>query len=158
MPPRKTGAAAPAEASEPAAVTTPSTRTSSGRTRRMRTFAEMVKTRPTTERGPKDNDTVTRSFLLPVGLVERVRATADGIQHRAYGTDLEDQVPHSVGGKDGLVAEALAAICTYYENEFNNGEEFRRIRGSMTAGPSKAGARRGAAKRAAAHAAKGDDE
>jgi hypothetical protein len=150
MPPRKTtGAAAPAAADQQADAT-PSTRSAPRRPARMKTFSETVKARETTESGPKDKDMVTRSFLLPVGLVERVRATADGIQHRAYGTDLEGQVPRSVGGKDGLVAEALAAICTYYENEFNNGEEFRRIRGSLTAGPSPEGARRGAAKRAAA--------
>jgi hypothetical protein len=115
----------------------------------LQTFAEHTGSRPFTPRAASDEARQIRSFSLDTGLVERLRATADGIQHKAYGTDLENSVPQSIAA---LAAEGIEAACTYYENILNNGEEFRRVR-KLPAGPSRDGAQRGAAKRAAKRAA-----
>ena len=114
------------------------------------TFSEFVGTRPFVPRSDDDQKIQGRSFQIPAGVVERVRATADGIQHMAYGTELEGRVPGSISG---FVANALEAACTYWENQLNNGEEFRRVR-RLPPGPSAEGAKRGADKRAALRAAK----
>lgn len=113
------------------------------------TLAEALEIRPTQSHGPADEESVTRSFHLRVGDVERAKATADGIQHRAYGTPLEDVIPRSLSA---FIAEAIQARCTYYENLLNDHTEFRRVR-QLSPGPSPEGARRGAAKRAATRAA-----
>jgi hypothetical protein len=105
--------------------------------------------RPFEPRDDSDEKPLTRSFQLVVGVVERAKATADGIQHRTYDTALEGKVP---GSLSALVTEALNAACTYYEDLLNNGQEFRRVR-QLTRGPSAEGAVRGAAKRAAAREA-----
>lgn len=120
----------------------------------LQTFAQAVGARSFEPHGDADNDGVPRSFHLTVGDVERAKATADGVQHRAYGTQIEDDIPHSLSA---FITEAIRAACTYYEDLLNNGEEFRRIR-NLSRGPSPEGARRGAAKRAANRAAaKGSD-
>src|SRR5215469_16334702 len=116
----------------------------------LKTFAEHLGSRAYEPRGPQDDKRQIRSFSLPTGVVERLRATADGIQHMAYGTALEGKVPATIAG---LAAEAFEAICSYYEEILNNGEEFRRVR-KLPPGPSKEGARVGAEKRAATRAAK----
>lgn len=97
-------------------------------------------------RSEADNQRLTRSFHLTVGAVERAKATADGIQHRAYGTDFEDEVPKSLSA---FVTWCLELGCTFWEDAVNEGQEFRRIR-NLSPGPSPEGARQGAAKRAAA--------
>ena len=111
----------------------------------LKTLSEALGARPFQPRSDNDNDPLTRSFQLVVGVVERAKATADGIQHRTYDTPLEGQVPASLSA---FVTEALAVACTYYENLLNNGEEFRRVR-SLKRGPTPQGAAEGAAKRVA---------
>jgi hypothetical protein len=105
-----------------------------------------------TVREAGDEDPVTRSFQLVVGVVERAKAVADGIQHRAYDTPLEGQVP---GSLSALVTEALNVACTYYENLLNDGEEFKRVR-RLKRGPTPEGAQAGAEKRVLKAAAKRD--
>ena len=124
----------------------------------MQTFAQHTGARPYPVIDEGDEKLNTRSFQLPVGVVQRIRATADGIQHRAYETELEGQAPDSISG---LVVEAFDAICTYYENLLNNGEPFRRVR-KLPPGARPTGAARGALKRSEMAAAKraggsGDD-
>lgn len=118
----------------------------------LQTLAQALGVRDFQVRGAADEDKMTRSFHLPVGLVERARAASTGVEHRAYGTPIEDEVPNSFSA---FVAEALAAACTYYEDLFNNGHEFKRT-GRLSPGPTREGAVRGAAKRKAALAAKDD--
>jgi hypothetical protein len=159
MPPRTTAAAkkADAPASEPRAAAPRKTRaaaappaevagtTSTGRTiTRGQTFAEHTGARPFPVLADSDEQLNTRSFQLPIGVVERIRATADGIQHRTYETLLEGEVPDSISG---LVVEAFNAIATYYEDLLNNGQPFRRVR-KLPPGARPTGAARGAAKRA----------
>lgn len=158
MPPRKPSGADADAGTQPtraAASRTTSRTASRGRAATsppdaLKTFADFVGTRPFEPTGPADEKLQGRSFQLPVGVVERTRAAASGVEHRAYGTDLEDQVPGSVSA---FVTEALMAACTYYENLFNGGQEFRRVH-RLSPGPSKEGAQRGAEKRAAIRAAK----
>lgn len=114
----------------------------------LQTLSQFLDARPFTPRSPSDEDPLTRSFQLVVGVVERAKATADGIQHRTYDTTLEGEVPASLSA---LVTEALNASCTYYENLLNNGEEFRRVR-QLKRGPTAAGAQQGAQKRSQAAA------
>src|SRR5215470_3904091 len=52
----------------------------------LRSFAQATGARALEPQGPADTEPVMRSFHLRVGLVERAKATADGAQHRAYGT------------------------------------------------------------------------
>ncbi len=115
----------------------------------MRNFAEATGSRSLEPQGPADTEPLMRSFHLRVGVVERAKATADGVQHRAYGTAIEDDVPTSLSA---LVTEAIEAACSYYEDLLNDGEPFRRVR-NLTAGPGRHGARAGAQKRAASRAA-----
>lgn len=136
--PRKTRAAGAAPPAEVAGTT------SAGRTiTRAKTFAEHTGARPFPVLADSDEQLNTRSFQLPIGVVERIRATADGIQHRTYETLLEGEVPDSISG---LVVEAFNAIATYYEDLLNNGEPFRRVR-KLPPGARPSGAARGAAKR-----------
>jgi hypothetical protein len=116
----------------------------------METFAEHTGSRPFPIVAASDEKLNTRSFQLPTGVVERTRATSDGVQHLGYGTDLEGKAPDSISG---LVTEALNAICTYYEDLLNNGQPFRRVR-KLSPGARPAGAARGAAKRSETAAAK----
>jgi hypothetical protein len=163
MPP-KTGTAAPADSAKATPARKTSTRSSAGPARGaaaraaagpmpLRTLAQALDAHPFEPHGEADNDPLTRSFHLRVGVVERAKATSDGIQHRAYGTELEDNIPQSLAA---FVTEALEAACTYYERLLNDGKEFRRVR-SLSPGPSPEGARRGAAKRAAARGARAAD-
>jgi hypothetical protein len=115
----------------------------------MLTLAQALAARSFEPRAEGDNDRLTRSFHLTVGDVERAKATADGVQHRAYGTDIGDDIPESLSA---FVTEALRAACTYYENLLNGGQGFRRVR-NLSRGPSPEGARAGARKRAAARTA-----
>jgi hypothetical protein len=117
----------------------------------LRTLSDAMGARPFVPRDEGDDKPLTRSFQLVVGVVERAKATADGIQHRTYDTELEGKVPASLSA---LVTEALNVACTYYENTLNDGQEFRRVR-QLTRGPSPEGAIRGAAKRAAIREARG---
>jgi hypothetical protein len=109
----------------------------------MQTFAEYTGATPFPVIDEGDEKLNTRSFQIPVGVVQRLRATADGIQHRAYDTDLEGKAPDSISGS---VVEALDAWCSYYERLLNNGEPFRRVR-RLPPGPGRSGAQRGAEKR-----------
>ena len=116
----------------------------------METFAEHTGARPFPVVAETDEKLNTRSFQLPIGVVERIRATSDGVQHLGYGTDLEGKAPDSISG---LVTEAFNAICTYYEDLLNNGQPFRRVR-KLSPGARPTGAARGAAKRSETAAAK----
>jgi len=107
----------------------------------MQTLAEFLGARETVEREPNDLKTQTRSFPLAIGVVQRLRATADGITHRVYETPLQDEVPDSISG---LLTEFIIAGCTYYEDLLNNGQEFPRVR-RLAPGPGRSGAQRGAA-------------
>jgi hypothetical protein len=109
----------------------------------MLTLAEALDARMFEPRGEVDGKRLTRSFHLTVGDVERAKATAAGIQHRAYDTDIQDKVP---GSLSAFITECIIAGCTYYEDLLNNGKEFRRVM-QLTPGPSKEGARAGAEKR-----------
>jgi len=128
----------------------PGSRAAAGEPMPMLTLTQAVGARAFESRGDADNKPLTRSFHLTVGDVERAKATSDGVQHRAYGTDIEDEVPRSLSA---FITEAIRAACTYYENLLNDGQEFRRIR-NLSPGPSPEGARRGAAKRAAARSSR----
>jgi hypothetical protein len=116
----------------------------------LRTLTQAMGARSFEPRGEADDKPLTRSFQLVVGVVERAKATADGIQHRTYDTALEGKVP---GSLSALVTEALNVACSYYEDILNGGHEFRRVR-QLTPGPSAEGAVRGARKRAEARQAK----
>jgi hypothetical protein len=116
----------------------------------MQTFAEHTGSRDFPVVAENDEKLNTRSFQLPIGVVERIRATADGVQHLGYGTELEGKAPDSISG---LVTEAFNAICTYYEDLLNNGQPFRRVR-KLSPGARPTGAARGAAKRSDAAAAR----
>lgn len=116
----------------------------------MQTFAEHTAARDFPVIADNDEKLNTRSFQLPIGVVERIRATADGVQHLSYGTELEGKTPDSISG---LVTEAFNAICTYYEDLLNNGQPFRRLR-KLSPGARPTGAARGAAKRSETAAAK----
>lgn len=93
--------------------------------------------------GDLDDEKMTRSYHLSVGAVELARATSVGVEHKAYGTPIEDQVPHSVSA---FVEECIRAGCQYYQDLFNAGKPFRRT-GPLSPGPTREGAQRGAAKR-----------
>jgi hypothetical protein len=93
--------------------------------------------------GDLDGERMTRSYHLSVGVVEMARATSVGVEHKAYGTPIEDQVPHSVSA---FVEECIRAGIKYYEDLFNDGKPFRRT-GPLSPGPTREGAQRGAAKR-----------
>jgi hypothetical protein len=160
MPPKTgTAATAPADsgkapASKPArAARKPAARRSAAAPESIRTLAQMVGARGFESHGEADNQGLTRSFHLTVGDVERAKATSDGVQHRAYGTAIEDDIPKSLSA---FVTEAIRVACTYYEDLLNDGQEFRRIR-NLSPGPSPEGARRGAAKRAASRNASNPD-
>ena len=105
------------------------------------TLAQFLGARDTADREADDSKTQTRSFPLLIKDVQRLRATADGIQHVTYQTPLQDEVPNSISG---LLSEFIRAGCTYYENLLNNGEEFPRVR-KLPPGPGRSGAQRGAA-------------
>jgi hypothetical protein len=120
----------------------------------LRTLAQFMGARSYQARGEVDDERMTRSFHLPVGLIERARAASTGVEHRAYGTPIGEEVPNSFSS---FVAEAIAAACTYYEDLFNGGEEFPRT-GRLSPGPTRDGAIRGAQKRKAAAAAKAQEE
>lgn len=116
----------------------------------LQTFGEHTGSRPFPVLAETDEKLNTRSFQIPIGVVERLRATADAIQHRAYETELEDRIPDSISG---LLVELINAGCTYYEDLFNNGQPFRRVR-KLPPGPGRSGAQRGAARRSEVAAAK----
>jgi hypothetical protein len=116
----------------------------------LQTLAQAIGARDYQPRGDVDDERMTRSFHLRVGVIERAKAAATGVEHRAYGTPIEGDVPNSLSA---FVEECIIAGCTYYENLFNGGEEFRRV-GRLSPGPSHEGAQRGAAKRKAARAAR----
>ena len=156
MPPRTTAAAAAKKADTPARGSRAS---GASRAKRpavrdadtpMETFAEHTGARPFPVIAENDEKLNTRSFQLPIGVVERFRATADGVQHMGYGTDLEGKAPDSISGG---VVEAFNAWCTYYEDLLNNGQPFRRVR-KLAPGARPSGAARGAAKRSETAAAK----
>jgi hypothetical protein len=105
------------------------------------TLAQFLGARDTADREADDSKTQTRSFPLLIRDVQRLRATADGIQHVTYQTPLQDEVPDSISG---LLSEFIRAGCTYYENMLNNGQEFPRVR-KLPPGPGRSGAQRGAA-------------
>jgi hypothetical protein len=109
----------------------------------LETFAEHTGARPFPVLDESDTQLNTRSFQLPIGSVQRLRATADAIQHRVYETPLEGKAPDSISGS---VVEAIDAWCTYYEDLLNNGQPFRRAR-KLAPGPRRSGAQRGAEKR-----------
>jgi hypothetical protein len=109
----------------------------------LQTLAQAMGARDYQPRGDVDDERMTRSFHLRVGVIERARAASVGVEHKAYGTDIEGDVPNSFSA---FVEEAIVAACTYYENLFNNGNEFRRT-GPLAPGPTREGAQRGAAKR-----------
>jgi hypothetical protein len=154
MPPRTPAAAestgAPARASRAAGARKAPPRAAKAADKPMQTFAEHTEARPFPVLAENDEKLNTRSFQLPIGVVERIRATADGIQHRVYETELEGKAPDSISG---LVVEAFNGICTYYEDLLNNGEPFRRVR-KLSPGARPSGAARGAAKRSETAAAK----
>jgi len=109
----------------------------------LKTFAQAVEARDYEPHGHVDDARMTRSFHLRVGVVERARAASVGVEHKAYGTPIEGDVPNSFSA---FVEEAIVAACTYYENLLNGGKEFRRT-GPLSPGPTREGAQRGAAKR-----------
>ena len=119
----------------------------------LQTLAQYIGARDYEPRGAVDDERATRSFHLPVGLIERAKATSTGVQHKAYDTDIGEIVPNSFSA---FVGEAIAAACTYYENLLNGGKEFTRI-GRLSPGPTREGAQRGANKRAAIRAAAAGD-
>ena len=106
-----------------------------------KTFAQMLASRDT----GADSRRRPRSFNLPEDLVTRAAATTRGVQARAYGTGIAEEVPDSL---TRLVQEAVEAACTYYEDVFNGGQPFPPAQ--LSPGPGARGAREGAAKRMAA--------
>jgi hypothetical protein len=159
MPARTTTAAGAAPAKETSRT---SSRQPSGRSRaqsrtrasasspRFQTFSEAIGARPTEFTKPGDENKTMRSFNLPVGVVERIRGTLKMIQARTYGLDGAENVPQSL---PELLADAIAAMCTYYEDQYNNGMAAPRIR-QLRRGPSPRGAIEGAAKRTGARSAR----
>ena len=143
MPPRKSRAAGSGTPADQA----PAARRPRARSRpdasddAPQTLAQFLGARDTADREADDSKTQTRSFPLLIKDVQRLRATADGIQHVTYQTPLQDEVPDSISG---LLSEFIRAGCTYYENLLNNGEEFPRVR-KLPPGPGRSGAQRGAA-------------
>ena len=143
MPPRKN----PAAGSGTKADQAPAARRPRARSRpdasddAPQTLAQFLGARDTADREADDSKTQTRSFPLLIKDVQRLRATADGIQHVTYQTPLQNEVPDSISG---LLSEFIRAGCTYYENLLNNGEEFPRVR-KLPPGPGRSGAQRGAA-------------
>lgn len=142
--------ASPADTESASTASQPASRRASARTRAgrgtdqpLQTFAEAVGAREYQPHGSVDDERMTRSFHLRVGVIERARAASVGVEHKAYGTDIEGSVPNSFSA---FVEEAIVAACTYYENMFNGGKEFRRT-GPLAPGPTREGAQRGAAKR-----------
>jgi hypothetical protein len=115
----------------------------------LETLAQAMGARDYQPRGDVDDERMTRSFHLRVGVIERARAASSGVEHMAYGTPIEGDVPNSFSA---FVEECIIAGCTYYENLFNGGQEFRRT-GRLSPGPTREGAMRGAAKRKAARSA-----
>ena len=109
----------------------------------MKTFAEHTGSRPAPVITDAEAKLQTRSFQLPIAVVERLRATSDGLTHVAYGSPLEGEVPDSISG---MVVEALNAICTFYEDQNHEGLPFRRVR-KLSPGARPTGAARGAAQR-----------
>ena len=89
-----------------------------------------------------------RSFNLPEALVARAAAAMRGTQARAYGTEIDGEVPDSL---TRFVEEAIQAACTFYEDQFNGGQPFPPAQ--LSAGPGARGAVEGAAKRAEKRAA-----
>ena len=104
-----------------------------------RTFAQTGGSRVTVP----DSARRARSFNLPEALVARAAAAMRGTQARAYGTELDGEVPDSL---TRFVEEAVQAACTYYEDLFNGGEQFPPAQ--LSAGPGPRGAVEGAVKRA----------
>ena len=106
-----------------------------------KTFAQKIGSRDT----GADSRRRPRSFNLPEDLVTRAAATTRGVQARAYGTGIAEEVPDSL---TRLVQEAVEAACTYYEDVFNGGQPFPPAQ--LSPGPGARGAQEGAAKRMAA--------
>jgi hypothetical protein len=71
-----------------------------------------------------------------------------GTQARAYGTSIDGDVPDSL---TRFVEEAVEAACTFYEDQFNGGQQFPPAQ--LSPGPGAKGAVEGAALRAAQRAA-----
>ena len=94
-------------------------------------------------RGHADDVRMTRSFHLRTGVVERARAASTGVQHKAYDTQIADEIPKSFSA---FVEEAIISACRYYEQLLNGGKEFTRT-GRLSPGPTREGAARGAEKR-----------
>lgn len=160
MPPRTTSTSTSTDAAAkksrgkktetPAPAATPSIRLNAPEPPEMQTFREHTGARPYVARSENDDVLRARTFQLPIGVVERVRATSNGVLHRAYDTDIEDQVPENVSG---FIMEAVEAACTYYEDLLNEGQEFKRVQ-RLSPGPGRSGAARGGQKRAEKAAAK----
>jgi hypothetical protein len=145
--PAKTAGTSREKAPAPAA-SRPSRRRRSTKPAPLQTFAEATGSRDFVPRGPEDEQQGRKSFYIRQGTIERLKATSAGIQHRAYDTELADRAPESMSA---AADEAINALCTFYENTLNNGEEFPR-RHRLPPGPSFQGAARGAAKRSAQRA------
>jgi hypothetical protein len=154
MPPRTTAGRAGAPGKQPATAGSRRRGTAAepaaAEETRLQTFAQHTGARPFTVREPGDEKLQSRSFQIPIGVVQRLRATADGVQHRVYDTELQDETPDSISA---FVVEAFDALCTFYEDALNNGQEFRRVR-RLPPGPGKTGAQRGADKRSEIAAAR----
>lgn len=114
------------------------------------TFGEFTGSRPYQPRSEVDDEIKSRTFQLPVGVVERIKAVYDGVPAKAYDSELEDRIPDTMSG---FVVEAVEALSTYYEDLLNDGKEFRRVR-RLRPGPGKSGAVRGGQIRSEKAAAK----
>lgn len=96
---------------------------------------------------PEDQKRVTKSVYVPRGTVERARAAVAFLKHYEYmHPELEGQIPTSLAA---LFDNAVNRLVDEIEERYNDSKPLRRVY-KLQVGPSRSGATRGAASRAAA--------
>jgi len=86
---------------------------------KLRTLAAAAGARPASGRGT--GPAKSRTFNITRETVERAQAAVVGISAKTYGTELDGQVPATLGD---LIEECITAGLTYYEDLLNHGHEF----------------------------------